>query len=99
TKPLQFHRRGHHRKRLPGTDDVSEQRVMSLEDAPYSRLLMRVKLDCAARAGERQVLAVEGADAGVVEGVVVKPQQPFAARIFLPYPFLESFFDALLLFP
>ena len=53
TEPLQFHRGGDHRVRLSGTDDVSEQRVMTLEDAPYSRLLMRMKLDRAARAGKR----------------------------------------------
>ena len=39
--------------RLSGTDNVSEKRVMSLEDAPYSRLLMRMKLDGTARAGKR----------------------------------------------
>ncbi len=40
TKPLQFHRGGDHRVRLSGADDMSEQRVLTLEDAPDSGLLM-----------------------------------------------------------
>ena len=78
TKPLQFHRCCDSCVRLSRTDDVSEQRIGGLQDAPYSRLLMRMKLDRPARAGQRQVVAVEGADACVVEGIVIEAAEPFA---------------------
>jgi hypothetical protein len=58
---------------------------------------MRVKLNRLARAGQRQVIAVERAQPGVVERVVVETAKPFAPRIVRPNPFLELFLDAFLL--
>jgi hypothetical protein len=55
---------------------------------------MRVKLNRLARAGQRQVIAVERAQPGVVERVVVETAKPFAPRIVRPNPFLELFLDA-----
>jgi hypothetical protein len=58
---------------------------------------MLVKLNRLARAGQCQVIAVEGAQPGVVERVVVETAKPFAPRIVRPNPFLELFLDAFLL--
>src|SRR6266850_6396343 len=42
------------------------------------------------------MLAVEGADARMIEGVIVKATQPIPPRIVRPHPLLETFLDALL---
>ena len=60
---------------------------------------MRVKLNGRAGARQRQVIAVERANARVIERVVVKAAKPFPPSIIRPNPFLEPFLDALLLFP
>ena len=44
------------------------------------------------------MVAVERADARVIERVVVEPAKPFPPRIIRPDPFFESFLDALLFF-
>jgi hypothetical protein len=53
-----------------------------------------MKLNRLARAGQRQVIAVERAQPGVVERVVVETAKPFAPRIVRPNAFLELFLDA-----
>ena len=77
---------------------MGEQRVRRLQNAPDAGLLVCVKLNRPARAGQRQVIAVERADARVIERVVVEAAKPFPPRIIRPNPFLEPFLDALLLF-
>ena len=44
------------------------------------------------------MVAVERADARVIERVVVEAAKPFPPRIIRPDPFLEPFLDALLFF-
>jgi hypothetical protein len=46
------------------------------------------------RAGQCQMIAVERAQPGVVERVVVETAKPFAPRIVRPNPFLELILDA-----
>jgi hypothetical protein len=43
------------------------------------------------------VIAVEGAEPGVVELIVVFADEPFAALVVLPEPVLEALFEFLLL--
>lgn len=57
-EPLQLHCRRDHRKRLARADDVGEQRVGRLQDAPDARLLVSVQLDRPTRARQRQVAEV-----------------------------------------
>ena len=80
-EPFQFHRRRDHRERLARADDVGEQRVWRLQDAPYPGLLVSVQLDRPARAGQRQVVAIESADTRVVERVIVEAAEPFTAGV------------------
>ena len=98
TEPSRLHRGGGHRVGFACANDVGQQRVRRLQNAPDPGLLMRVKLNCAARAGQRQMVAVERADARVIERVVVEAAKPFPARVVGPNPFLELFLDALLFF-
>ena len=63
---------------------------------PDAGLLMRVKLNRLARAGQRQVIAVERAQPGMVERVIVETAKPFAPQTVRPNPFLELFLDAFL---
>jgi len=98
TKPFQFHRRRDHRERLARADNVGEQRVGRLQDAPHARFLVSMQLNRPARAGQRQVVAVESADTRVVERVVVEAAEAFAVRVIRPHPLLEPLFDAFLLF-
>ncbi len=97
-EPLRLHRGGDHRVGFARADDVGQQRVRRLQNAPDAGLLVRVKLNRPARAGQRQVVAVERADARVIERVVVEAAKPFPPRVVRPDPFLEPFLDALLFF-
>lgn len=45
SEPLQLDARGNHRVGLPRPDDVREQRVVALNHAPNSVLLVRVQRD------------------------------------------------------
>src|SRR5437867_5627022 len=76
---------------------MSQKRVRRLEDAPYSRCLVRSKRDCLTRTGKGQVVAVKCPKAGVVELVVVKTNKPLSPIVVRPNPFFEPFFDLLLL--
>jgi len=96
-EPFEFHRGSDHGVGLSRADDVCQERVGRLENAPHARFLVSVELDYPACAWERQVVTVECADARVVEHVVVKPTEPFPPRIVRPHPFFEAFLDALLL--
>jgi hypothetical protein len=51
-EPLQFHRGGDHREGLARADDVGEQRVRRLQDAPDTGLLMRLQLISLACTGQ-----------------------------------------------
>ena len=73
---------------------MGEQRVRRLQNPPDAGLLMTVKLNRLACAGQCQVIAIERAQPGVVERVVVETAKPFAPRIVRPNPFLEPFLDA-----
>lgn len=57
---------------------MGEQRVGCLENPPDPGLLVRVKLNRPACARQRQVIAVECAQPGVVERVVVEAAKSFA---------------------
>ena len=78
-QPFQLHRGGDHRVGLARADDMAEQRVGRLQDAPDAGLLVRMQLNVRARARQRQVFAVERADAGMIERVVVKPARAVPA--------------------
>ena len=73
SQPLQFHRRGNHRVGLARADNVAEQRVGRLQNAPDARLLVQLKLNRRTRARQRQMFAVERADPPMIERVIVKP--------------------------
>jgi len=75
---------------------VREQGIGRLQDAPDARFLVSVELNRPAYAGQRQMVAVERADARVVESVVVKTAEPLTPRVIRPDPFLEPLFDSLL---
>ena len=75
-EPLQLHRGGDHRVGFSRPNDMGEQRVGCLQDAPDSGLLVSVELNCPAGAGQRQVVAVESANARVIERVVVQAAEP-----------------------
>ena len=62
SQPLQLHRGGDHRVGLARADDMAEQRVGRLQNAPDAGLLMRMQLNSPAGARQRQVFAVERAD-------------------------------------
>ena len=96
-EPLQLHRGGDHGVGFARADDVGEQCVRRLQNPPDTGLLMLVKLNRLACAGQCQVIAVEGTQPGVVERVVVETAKPLAPRIVRPDPFFELFLDAFLL--
>ena len=77
---------------------MSQQRVWCLQNAPDPGLLVSMKLNRPARTGQGQMIAIERADARVIERVVVKSAEPFPPRIIRPHPFFELFFDAFLFF-
>jgi hypothetical protein len=78
SQPFQLHRGGNHGIGLARADDMAEQRVGRLQDAPDTGFLVCMQLNIRARAGQRQVFAVKCADAGMIERVIVKPHEPFA---------------------
>ena len=61
-QPFQLHRGGNHRVGLARADDMAEQRVGRLQNAPHARLLVPVKLHGRTGSRQRQVFAVERAD-------------------------------------
>ena len=98
SQPFQFHRRGNHCVGLARADNVAQQRVGGLQDAPDARLLMQLQLNRRACARQRQVFTIERAQSRVIERVIVKPHEPLAPLVIRPNPFFESFLDALLFF-
>ena len=99
SQAFQLHRSGNHRVGLARTDDMAEQRIGRLQDAPNPRLLVMVKLNGRTRPRQRQVFAVKRADTRMIERVIVKAHEPFPPFIIRPDPFLEPFLDTLLFFP
>ena len=96
-KPFQLHGGGYHRVGLPCSNDVCEQCVGRLQDAPHAGLLVRSQRDRLARAGQGEMIAIEGARSNVVEAVVVQPREPLAALVIRPNPGFEPLLDFLLL--
>ena len=94
---FQLHRCRDHGVGLAGADDVCEQAIGGLQDAPDGGALVRVQNDGGAGARQPEMVAVEGAEADVVELVVVCAREALAALIVLPDPLLEPFLDFLLL--
>ncbi len=97
---LHLHSGGGHDGGFAGADAVREQGTVVLQDAPYRVLLVLVEIvpaqHRAVHAGKRQVRAVIGAQAQIVEGVVVIAGEPVGAFLVPPYPFAKSFFKLLL---
>ena len=96
-KAFQFHRRGDHRVGLPGANHMGQQAVGGLEDAPDAGPLVWMQGDGGTGARQTEVIAVEGAQADVVELVVVFAGEAFPALVVLPDPLLEAVLDFLLL--
>jgi len=103
THAAQFHRGGRHSPGLSCADDVGEFRTAALQDAPDSVFLVGRQIVVAQKfsrhARQRQVRAVECAQAQIVEAVVIVAGQARRARAVLPHPFAEAVFQLLLLFP
>ena len=85
---------------LARADAMREQRIVVLQHAPYGVFLVLVEVvfpqHRAVHAGEGQVRAVIGAQAQVVERVVVIAREPVGAVLVLPYPLAESVLQLLL---
>jgi len=82
-----------------GAHDVAEEHIPRLHDPPHRGLLVGAERDRRARAGDRQVIAGERAQAMVIELAIVERDQPLATFVVLPNPFCEPVLDFLLLLP
>src|SRR5260370_36545687 len=98
-----FHRRGGHRPRLAGTNDMRQQWTTALQDAPNRIFLVRRKISIAERgadhAGQSQVGTVEIPEPEVVEAEVVLLGEAFRAFPVFPNPIAKPIFQLLLLLP
>ena len=94
-EPLQLDSGCDHRVGLAGADDVREQRVIALDDSPDGILLMRVQRDLLAARWQRQMAAIEDAQADGIELVIILSAKPLASFIVFPNPRFEALFDFL----
>ncbi len=99
SQALGLHARRHHGVGLPGSDDVGQEGVRRLENAPHGRFLMRSKGNVGTGSRQGQVVTGECPNPDIVEVVVVLTHEAFAAGVVLPNPLGEPFLDLLLLFP
>ncbi len=98
-----FHRGGGHDGRLSRADAVGQQGVVTLNHPPYRVFLVLIEIVAPQKrpveARKSQVRSVIGAQADVVESVVIEPGKPLGAFLVLPYPFAEPVPDLLLRLP
>jgi len=76
-----FHRSGNHRVSFFPRQRRGPAMCSVFVESRQTRLLVRWKLNCTARAGQGQVIAVKRANARVIERVVVEAAKPFSSRI------------------
>ena len=76
---LHLHARCGHFVGLASANRVGEQGVAAAHDAPDGGFLVGLECDRLAHAGKGEVRAVKGAQAQVVVGVVVEPDEAFGA--------------------
>ena len=95
-----FHRGSGHHGRLSRADAVRQQGVVALKRPPYRIFLVLIEIvppqKRPVHTRKRQVRSVIGAQADVVERVVIEPGKPLRAFLVLPYPFAEPVLDLLL---
>jgi hypothetical protein len=100
---LQFHRRGCHGPRLPGSHFMPHQSCAAFEDLPNGILLMPGEIPTTEmypyHARETEVRSVVAAEPQVVVTPVVYMRKPISTRGIGPHPIPESFFEVLLFFP
>src|SRR5581483_3400824 len=82
---------------LSRANHVGEQAVGSLENAPDGGSLVWMQSDRGAGSGQTKMIAVESAEAHVVEFVIVFAGQTFPPVIVLPDPLFETLLDFFLL--
>ena len=94
TKAAHFHSGGGHGPGLARSHDVRQQRAAALHDPPHRIFLMAGQVSVAQifaiHAGQLQMRAVEGAQAQIVEAVVIFAGEPRRPRAVFPYPLPES---------
>src|SRR6266481_5964030 len=76
---------------------MRKQAVGSLKDPPNGSALVWVQMYDGAGAWQSQMVAVETAQANIIEFIVVFAHESFAALVVVPEPGLESFLNFLLL--
>ena len=99
-KAFHLHGGGGHHGCFARADAVREQRVVVLKHPPYRVFLVLVEVvapkNRAVHARKGQMRAVIGAQADIVERVVIEPGQTLGALLVLPDPFAEPVLDLLL---